>query len=62
MIIKVLTVELATGKQHDMRTVRLNTEAGQRWIAKHFTWAFSNGYGVQMHNQDDAEPGLTQAA
>ncbi len=56
MIIKVITIELATGKTHDERTTRLNTEAGQRWLHKHMTFAFSNGYGVQMLNQDDSEP------
>lgn len=56
MFIKVITLELATQKTHDERTVNLKNVAGQRWLINHFNWAFRNGMGVQMLSVEDAEP------
>ena len=56
IIAKVITVKLDTNKVHDERTVRINTDAGQRWLIAHMNWAMSNGHGLQMFNQEDSEP------
>ncbi len=56
IIAKVITINLDNNKVHDERTVRLNTISGQRWLIAHMNWAMSNGHGLQMLNQEDAEP------
>lgn len=56
MIIKVTTIELATGKVSDERTANIKTVKGQTWLINHMNWAFTNKHGIQLHNVNDNPP------
>jgi hypothetical protein len=56
MLIKIITIDLATGaiiKEENCNIIKFSS---QKWLIKHLIWAFTNGYGIQMLNVNDKEP------
>jgi hypothetical protein len=56
MLIKVITIDLVTGKTHSETNCNILRPNGKKWLDKHMIWAFSNNHGVQMLNLADKEP------
>jgi hypothetical protein len=56
MLVKVTTVELATGAIVGETNCNILRANGRKWLDKHMIWCFNNGHGLQMLKLGEKEP------
>jgi hypothetical protein len=57
MIVKVRTVNMATGQVRGETEVNYNRRESVAWLDRHERWCLNHGFGVQKWNAKDGEPG-----
>jgi hypothetical protein len=56
-MVSLVTIDLASNEVIRETHVKWHHAPSYPWLLKHLTWAFKNGYGIQMRNTKDKEPG-----
>lgn len=56
LAVKVATVELASGKETDARTINYQRDGSRKWLLSHIHWCVMNGHGVQILHAEEQEP------
>lgn len=53
--LKVITMDMKTGKITNERVIDHNDHSDRVWLGKHCFWAFRNGHGVQTSPMEEEE-------